>query len=142
MPHAVDAVFREELRRAGLASHGPLSRLLAVLRAAPDTHLSVAEVADMAAEAGVAATQAELARHLEVLADHGLVGRLPTITGELVFDTVPEPHAHMVYDESGQIVDLHVSPETLLTMVRKALDERPGRVEVLVRFRRAKPLEE
>lgn len=142
MPHAVDAVFREELRRAGLASHGPLSRLLAVLRAAPDTHLSVAEVADMAAEAGVAATQAELTRHLEALADHGLVGRLPTTTGELVFDTVPEPHAHMVYDESGQIVDLHVSPETLLTMVRKALDERPGRVEVLVRFRRAKPLEE
>ncbi|KRA56802.1 Fur family transcriptional regulator [Caulobacter sp. Root655] len=136
MSHAVEAVFREELRRAGLPGHGVLPRLLAQLRAAPETHLTLAEVADMAAEAGLAMTQTELAHHLETLADHGLVGRLPTTTTELVFDTVPEPHSHMIYEESAQIVDLHVSTETLLVMVRQALDERPDSVEIVVRFRR------
>ena len=90
----------------------------------------------MAAEAGLAMTQTELAHHLETLADHGLVGRLPTTTTELVFDTVPEPHSHLIYEESAQIVDLHVSAETLLVMVRQALAERPDSVEIVVRFRR------
>jgi len=136
MPNAVEAVFREELRRAGLAGHGPLARVLAMLRAAPDTHLTLAEVADMAAESGLAVTHADLARHLEALADHGLIGRLPTTTTELVFDTVAEPHSHVVYEESGQIVDLHVSDETLLAMVRQALAERRDGVEIMLRFRR------
>jgi Fur family iron response transcriptional regulator len=136
MPHAVEAVFREELRRAGLPGHGALPRLLALLRAAPETHLTLAEVGDMVAEAGLAMTQTELAHHLETLADHGLVGRLPTTTTELVFDTVPEPHSHLIYEEPAQIVDLHVSTETLLLMVRQALAERPDGVEIVVRFRR------
>lgn len=136
MPHAVEAVFREELRRTGLPGHGALPRLLALLRAAPETHLTLAEVADIAAEAGLAMTQTELAHYLETLADHGLVGRLPTTTTELVFDTVPEPHSHLIYEESSQIVDLHVSAETLLLMVGKALAERPDGVEIVVRFRR------
>lgn len=136
MPHAVEAVLREELRRAGLAGHGALPRLLALLRASPEMHLTLAEVADMVAEAGLAVTAGELARQLELLADHGLVGRLPTTTTELVFDTVAEPHSHLVYEETAQVVDLHVSPDTLLAMVRDALAKRPGGVEILVRFRR------
>ena len=136
MPHTVEAVLREELRRAGLPGHGDLPRLLALLRASPDVHVTVAEVADMVAEAGLAMTSAELVRLLESLADHGLVGRLPTTTTELVFDTVPEPHSHLVYEESGQVVDLHVSADTVLAMVRDALAKRPDGVEILVRFRR------
>jgi Fe2+ or Zn2+ uptake regulation protein len=140
MPHAVEAVFREELRRAGLPGQGMLPRLLALLRAAPETHLTLAEIADIAAEAGLAVTLADLARQLEALADHGLVGRLPTTTADLVFDTVPEPHSHLVYEETAQVIDLHVSAETLLAMVRKALAERPDGVEILVRFRRDPPI--
>jgi Fur family iron response transcriptional regulator len=136
MPHTVEAVLREELRRAGLPGHGALPRLLALLRASPEVHLTVAEVADMVAQAGVAVTLAELGRQLESLADHGLIGRLPTTTTELVFDTVPEPHSHLVYEETAQVVDLHVSPDTLLAMVRDALARRPDSVEILVRFRR------
>ena len=136
MPHTVDAVFREELRRAGLAGHGPLPRLLALLRASPETHVTLTQVADMAAEAGLAVTHVDLVRHLDALADHGLLGRLPTTTTELVFDTQPEPHFHLVYEETEQIVDLHVSAETLLTMIRDALVQRPDGVEILVRFRR------
>ena len=136
MPHTVEAVFREELRRAGLPGHGALPRLLALLRGSPETHVTVTEVADLAAEAGLALTSTELSRHLEVLADHGLLGRLPTTTADLVFDTVPEPHSHLVYEETAQVVDLHVSPETLLMMVRDALARRPDGVEILVRFRR------
>ncbi len=136
MPHAVEAALREELRRAGLAGHGALPRLLALLRASPEVHLTPSDVADLVAEAGVAVTAAELARQLEMLADHGLIGRVPTTTTELVFDTVPEPHSHLVYEESGQVVDLHVSADTLLAMVRDALERRPGGVEIQVRFRR------
>ena len=136
MPHAVEAALREELRRAGLAGHGALPRLLALLRASPEEHLTLTEVAELVAEAGVAVTSGDLARQMELLADHGLIGRLATTTTELVFDTVAEPHSHLVYEESGQVVDLHVSADTVLAMVRDALAQRPGGVEILVRFRR------
>ncbi|WP_431282939.1 transcriptional repressor [Humitalea sp. 24SJ18S-53] len=136
MPQAVEAAFREELSRAGLPGQGALARLLALLRAAPETHLSLGEVVRMTTETGITVTSAELARQLETLADHGLLGRLPSTGAERVFDTVPEPHSHLVYEEPAQIVDLNVSPETLLAILRQALAERPDRVEVLVRFRR------
>jgi hypothetical protein len=136
MPQAVEAALREELRRAGLGGHGALPRLLALLRGSPEVHLTLAEAAELVAEAGLAVTSGELARQLELLADHGLVGRLATTTTELVFDTEPEPHSHLIYEESGQIVDLHVSADTVLAMVRDALVKRPGGVEILVRFRR------
>jgi Fe2+ or Zn2+ uptake regulation protein len=136
MPHGVETLFREELCRAGLPGHGVLLGLLTLVRASEETHLRLAEVARMAAEAGLAVSPAELARHLKTLADHGFLGRLPTIAAELVFDTVPEPHSHLLYEEPAQIVDLHVSAETLLAIVRNALAARPDEVEVLVRFRR------
>lgn len=136
MPHTVDAVFREELRRAGLPGHGVLLRLLALLRAAPETHLTVADVAFLAAEAGLAVTEMELQRQLESLADHGLIGRLPTTVAETIFDTIATPHAHLIYEDPDQVIDLHVSDETLLAMLRQALTERPGGLDILVRLRR------
>lgn len=138
MPLAEESDCREELRRAGLSRHRRLARLLALLRAAPETHLGLAEVARMAAQKGLAATPAGLAGQLQTLADHGLLGRLPTTAAEPVFDTIPEPHCHLVYEESSQIVDLHVSTETLFAILRRALAESPDGVEILVRFR-AKP---
>lgn len=136
MPHTVDAVFQDELRRAGLSGRGAPAHLLALLRESPETHLSLPEIAALAAEAGLAVTAGDLARHLEALADHGLISRLPTTTTELVYDTVPEPHSHIVYEDSAQVVDLHVSAETLLLMVRDALSQHPEGVEVILRFRR------
>ena len=136
MPHAVEAALQDELRRAGLPCRGAPARLLALMRGSQETHLTLPEVADLAAEAGLALPPADLARHVEVFADHGLIGRVPTTTTELVFDTVPGPHSHLVYEESEQIVDLHVSPDTLLAMVRDALNKRPEGVEILLRFRR------
>jgi Fur family iron response transcriptional regulator len=135
MPSAVEAAWQEELRRAGLPAQGARARLFAMLRVAPDTHLRVAEVVRMAEETGLAATPGEVARQLETLADHGLLGRLPGTTGEPIFDTVPDPHSHLVYEEPAQIVDLDVSPETLLAILRNALAEWPDRVEVMIRFR-------
>jgi Fe2+ or Zn2+ uptake regulation protein len=132
----VEAAVRETLRRAGLTSQGGLPRLSAPLRDATDTHLSLSEVVRMAADTGMAATQVELARHLETLTDVGLIARIPSIGAEPVFDTVPEPHSHIVYEETAQIVDLHVSSETLLAIVRRVLAERPDEVEILIRFRR------
>jgi Fur family iron response transcriptional regulator len=132
----VEAVFREVLRSAGLPAQGALPRLLALLRASPETHLTLAEIAELAAKSGLALTQAELAHQLELLTGHGLVGRLPTTGAEVVFDTIAEPHAHLVYEEFDEVVDLHVSHETLLAMIRDALAQRPDGVEVLIRFRR------
>lgn len=136
MPHAVEAALQDELRRAGLPCRGTPARLLTLMRGSQETHLTLSEVADLAAEAGLPLSPADLARYLEAFADHGLIGRVPTTTTERVFDTVAEPHSHLVYEESGQVVDLHVSPETLLAMVRDALAKRPDEVEILVRFRR------
>lgn len=139
MPQAVEAACREELRRAGLSGQGGLLRLLVLLRTAPETHFGLAEILRMAADTGLATTQIELARQLETLADHGLLNRLLSTAAEPVFDTVTEPHSHLVYEEIAQTVDLHVSPGTLLEILRQALAERPNEVEILIRFRRAPP---
>ncbi len=136
MPSTVASALREELRRAGLPSRGALARLLVLLRAGPETHLGLADVVRLAAESRLHATPAQLARCLARLADLGLLGRLPTTAAEPVFDTVPEPHSHLVYEETAQTVDLHVSADTLLAILRQALDERPDGIEILVRFRR------
>jgi Fe2+ or Zn2+ uptake regulation protein len=134
VPNAVEAAIRDQLRHAGLPGQGALARLLALLRAAPETHLSLAEVVRMAAETGLTTTPGDLARQLDTLTDHGLLGRL--LTNEPVFDTVTEPHSHLIYEATAQIVDLRVSPETLLAILRQVLAESPEGVEILVRFRR------
>ncbi len=136
MAHACDPRCEEELRLAGLAGDKALVRLLALLRASPETHLGIAQVQRLAAEARLAVTPEELARQLERLVERGLLGRLPSIAAEPVFDTVPEPHSHMIYEDTGQVVDLRVSHETLLAMIRQEMSERPEAVEVLVRVRR------
>jgi Fur family iron response transcriptional regulator len=139
MPRAVEAACRKELRRARLPGRGRLAHLLTLLRTMPDTHFVLAEVVRMAAANGLAATPTELARQLETLAEHGLLGRLPSTTADPVFDTVPEPHSHLVYEEPAQIIDLDVSPETLLAILRQAMTERPDGMEILIRFRRDPP---
>jgi Fe2+ or Zn2+ uptake regulation protein len=135
MLSAEETACREDLRRAGLPAQRALADLLRLLRNSAETHLGLSDVVRMAARTGLAATPAGLVRQLETLADHGLLGRLPTTTAEVVFDTVPQPHCHLVYEESAQIVDIHVSPETLLAILRQALANSPDEVEVLVRFR-------
>ncbi|MFL1461272.1 hypothetical protein ACI6QG_03655 [Roseococcus sp. DSY-14] len=134
MPLAADTALAEELRRAGLPGRGPLPRLLALLRAEGETHLPLSAVARLAERAAIA--PAELPRLLDALVARGLLGRVPG-TAEPLFDTVTEPHSHIVYDDTAQTVDLHVSPETLVEILRRTLAERPGEVEVLVRVRGA-----
>jgi len=135
MERAMEATCRDELRRAGLPGQGTLVRLLALLHAAPESHVSVSEVHRMVEANKIPISSAELDRQLHVLADHGLLGRFPSIAAEPVFDTAPEPHSHLVYEGTGQTVDLHVSPETLLAVVRQVLAEHSDRVEILVRVR-------
>lgn len=114
MPIALNAFCQEKLRRAGLPGPVSLARLLSVLRATPQTHLGLSDVARTAKSSGRVAARAELARQLETLADHGLLGRLPGTAAEPVFDTVAEPHSHLIYEDSVQRVDLHVSAKHCL----------------------------
>jgi len=137
MDRAMEATCRDELRRAGLPGQGTLVRLLALLHAAPESHLSFSEVYRMVEADKLSIPSAELDRQLHLLADRGLLGLFPSIAAEPVFDTAPEPHSHLIYEETGQTVDLHVSPETLLAVVRQALAEHSDRVEILLRVRRA-----
>jgi hypothetical protein len=79
MPNAGEAACRESLRCAGLPGQGPMARLLALLRAAPETHLGLAQVLQLAAKAGLIVTPMELASLLKMLTDHGLTERsIPT----------------------------------------------------------------
>jgi Fur family iron response transcriptional regulator len=136
MHRTAEAACRADLRRSGLARDPALVRLLALLRDSPETHLPLQEVVRLAAGADLALAPGEVAGHLATLVAHGLLGRLPSTAGEPIFDTVPRPHSHLIYDETAQTVDLDVSPETLLAILRQALAERPEEVEVTVRFRR------
>jgi Fur family iron response transcriptional regulator len=135
MPGTADDATREELRRAGLPADGPLPRLLMLLRTAEETHIDPAEAQRLAAEGGLPLAQAELVNMLDTLVAHGLLGRLPTMGATPVYDTISRLHSHMLDDATSSIVDLDVSPETLSAIIRQAIADQPGRVEVLLRIR-------
>jgi Fur family iron response transcriptional regulator len=134
-----DTALRRALRAAGLPPDGPEAALLALLRAAPETHLDAAAAQRLAAEGGLALARSEAAALLESLARAGLLGRLPVTEGPPVYDTVPEAHAHIVEEATGGVTDLEVSAETLLAVIGRLLADRPGRVEVLLRIRAPRP---
>jgi len=140
MASTADAAAREDVRRAGLAADGPLPRLLSLLRAAPETHIDAAGAQRIAAEGGLGIGRAELGEMLEALAARGLLGRVPT-TGGALYDTVTHPHSHLVDEATATMVDLDVSPETLSAIIRQAIADQPGRVEVLLRIRAPRPAE-
>ncbi len=135
MASTADNAAREEVRRAGLSGDGPLPRLLTLLRTAGETHIDAAEAQRIAAEGGLAIGRAEMGDLLEALAAHGLLGRVPTMGGASVYDTIAHPHSHMLDEATATMVDLDVSPETLSAIIRQAIADQPGRVEVLLRIR-------
>ncbi|MBR0681755.1 Fur family transcriptional regulator [Roseomonas eburnea] len=135
MASTADAAARGEVRRAGLAADGPLPRLLTLLRTAEETHVDAAGAQRLAVAGGLALGRAEVADLLEALAGKGLLGRVPSMGGGAVYDTVPHPHSHLVDEATDTVVDLDVSPETLSAIIRQAIADQPGRVEVLLRIR-------
>lgn len=120
-------------------SADPAAQMLALLRAAGETHIDPAKARRLAAEGGLALGRAEVSDLLESLAGKGLLGRVPTTGGGPVYDTVPHPHSHMVDEATATMVDLDVSPETLTAIIRQAIADQPGRVEVLLRIRAPRP---
>ncbi|MEO3471199.1 hypothetical protein AAFN86_04965 [Roseomonas sp. CAU 1739] len=139
MASTADDATREDVRRAGLAAEGPLPRLLSLLRAADDTHIDATEAQRLSAEGGIAIGRAKLADMLDTLVAHGLLGRVPTTAGAPIYDTVNRPHSHMLDEATATMVDLDVSPETLSAIIRQAIADQPGRVEVLLRIRAPQP---
>lgn len=135
MASTADDATREEVRRAGLAADGPVPRLLSLLRTAEETHFDTAEAQRLAVESGLTIGRGELAQMLDTLVAHGLLGRVPTIGGAALYDTIIRPHSHLLDESTAMMVDLDVSPETLSAIVAQAIAEQPGRVEVLLRIR-------
>jgi Fe2+ or Zn2+ uptake regulation protein len=135
MASTVDGAAREDLRRAGLPTEGPLPKLLSLLRTADETHIDAGEAQRMALAGGLAVSRAELADLLEALVGQGLLGRVPTMGGRPVYDTIAHPHSHMLDEATATMVDLDVSPETLSAIIRQAIADQPGRVDVLLRIR-------
>lgn len=135
MASTAEDAARQELRRAGLPAEEPWPRLLSLLRTAAEPHFDTAQAQRIAAGAGLALGRAELTDHLEALAARGLLGRVPGIGGTAIYDAVPHPHAHMLDEATATMVDLDVSPETLFAIIRQAMADQPGRVEVLLRIR-------
>lgn len=133
MTIAFDAALREEVRSAGLKTQDSLSRLLALLRQSSDPHVRLGEAVRLAAAAGLSAAPDDIAHQLDELAALGLLRRFPSAGSEPMFDTEPEPHSHLIYEETAQTIDLHVSPETLLAIIRQTLAERPGAIEITIR---------
>ncbi|MBW6400277.1 hypothetical protein KPL78_20620 [Roseomonas sp. HJA6] len=135
MASTADNAAREEVRQAGLSADGPVPRLLTLLRTAEETHLDIAEAQRIAAEGGLAIGRAEIGDLMEAMVAHGLLGRVPTAGGVLLYDTIAHPHSHMLDEATATMVDLDVTPETLSAIVTRAIAEQPGRVEVLLRIR-------
>lgn len=131
------AGLRRELNAAGLRADPDQVRLLTVLRHAQETHLRAGEVEFLVAAAGGRPAPGAVAALLESFATHGLVGRILLPNGEVVFDTVAECHSHLIDEERGEIVDLHVSPETLAAIVAQTIALHGRRVGVMLRIGRA-----
>ena len=74
---------------------------------------------------------------MENFAGRGLLGRILLPNGDVVFDTVAEPHSHLIDEERGEIIDLQVSPETLAAIVVQTIALHGRRVGVMVRIGRA-----
>ena len=139
MPRITDAALREELRQAGLSAEGPAAELLALLRAAGETHLTAASAQRLAAEGGLALARPEVAALLETLARAGLLARIPVAGGAALYDTVTRRHSHLLDEATGALIDLDVSPETLMAILRRIMADQPGRVEVLLRIHPPRP---
>lgn len=139
MASAADDALRDELRRAGLPPDGPLPRLLRLLRAAEEPHFDAAEALRIAMEGGLPVGAADLPAMLDTLAAHGLLGRVPSTAGAAIYDSVIHPHSHVLDEATATMVDLDVSPETLAAIIRQAIADQPGRVEVLLRIRAPRP---
>ena len=137
MGSAVNAACRGVSGDAAPSRDDLSEHMLALLLESEDPHLGLTEIVRLAGSRGLSVDPAEIARHLDGLVARGRLGRLPTVAAEPVFDTVPEPHAHIVYEETAQTVDLDVSTDTLLAILRQMLTERPEAVEVLIRVRGA-----
>lgn len=139
MPRITDSTLREALRDAGLPAEGALPELLALLRAAGETHVTAEEARRLAAEGGLGLARPEVAQMLEALARAGLLGRVPVSGGPALYDTVTRRHSHLLDEATGALVDLDVSPETLAAILRQAIADQPGRVEVLLRIHPPRP---
>jgi Fe2+ or Zn2+ uptake regulation protein len=101
----LDQVLTERLRGSG---HRVTSQRLLVHRAvcAKQRHLTAEQVLGNVCEALPSISLPTIYATLELLEDLGLVRRVSTGTGALLFESRSIPHAHAACRRCGQIVDV------------------------------------
>lgn len=111
----LDEVLTERLRGGG---HRVTSQRLLVHRAvcAEQRHLTAEQVLASVSEALPSISLPTIYATLELLEDLGLIRRVSTGAGALLFESRRMPHAHAACRRCGQIVDVpapSIDPETL-----------------------------
>ncbi len=98
----------EELRNAGLKVTLPRVKILQMLEASKDRHLSAEDVYKALLESGDDVGLATVYRVLTQFEDAGLVMRHNFDGGHSVFELASdEHHDHMVCVESGKVIEFH-----------------------------------
>jgi len=102
------AVENQELRKVGLKVTLPRVKILQMLEASPQRHLSAEDVYKQLMEAGEDVGLATVYRVLTQFETAGLVERHNFDGGHSVFELERgEHHDHMVCVETGQVVEFH-----------------------------------
>ncbi|MGI5438624.1 Fur family transcriptional regulator [Streptomyces shenzhenensis] len=102
---------RDLLRSHGLRCTPGRLRLLALLRASPERHLSTAEACARLAQTGAAIHATTVYRTLEALTAVGVAHAVPG-PGPTRYGITAEPHHHTVCQQCGQVAALASEHQT------------------------------
>ena len=130
-------LLRDELRLAGLLPSRPRLLLAGLLK---DRDLHYVTPEGLHAEAcarGAPVSLATCYNTLETLADHGLVRRIFFGRPKQFYDTKPDHHAHIYFEDTGELQDL---PSEWLSVAKILLgDIATDRINLVVWINRTPP---
>lgn len=124
------------LRRAGVRVTQPRLAVVALLRSAGTTHLTVDQAHALARERGLRLTVSTLYKSLNDLAKGGLVRRMD-FYGRAVYCSNHEPHHHFLDEVSGALWDIPGVQPTVSRIPDPPEGMEIEGVDVIVRIRPA-----
>lgn len=125
------------LRRAGVRVTRPRLAVVALLRTAGTTHLTVEQTYGLAQDRGLRLTFSTLYKILNDLAKGGLVRRMD-FYGRAVYCSNHEPHHHFLDEASGALWDIPEVQPTVSRLPKPPQGMEIAGVDVIVRLRPAR----